>query len=115
MDYCPAKSFGKGFTFLSYLEKLIIEYCQLHEISDKTFDTLKHSSLRKLTLLSSDVTNVHPSTFTSLKYLDSLDLSGNTKLCYWELYNLTVGLNFTKIKFLKLAAILFSKVGFGDK
>ena len=105
IDSYVSQDLGAGFTFLRNLEQLHLSYGYLPAISKETFNNLKNSPLRTISLIANNISVIYPSTFTSLKYLERLSITKNFKICEEGLHNITVGLKSTNIQYLDLLEI----------
>lgn len=114
MNGLPNQSLGSGFAKLKNLEELYMGdipygFCFIKVLRRKIFENLENIPLVKLSLKDCDIERIFLNAFVYLKFLTTLDMSGNFKLSHkcreCTLENLTTGLQTTRIKYLNISGI----------
>ena len=105
MDVIPYQILGPGFNALKNLEELYLGegICEVLEIDNTTFENLKNSPIRKLSLKSCNIAMIYPYTFSYMKHMEKLEMNGVLPLCQNGLFNLTSGLHLTNITYLDVS------------
>lgn len=109
MDGLASRPLGHGFSALRSLEELYMNsysgFCTLLILNSNTFDSLRNTSVKKLSFNGCHISFIYPNTFAGLRSMTVLNLDDNKSLCGQGLKNLTMGLNTTDSKVLIISNI----------